>query len=269
MNIKHRYKALRLLAVLTVIANLKNSAAMSFKLVVALLLLSGWTTAQAATISFTTGWNTIRSINSGANVDNRTDFLSDSSNRPISQFDPSLGILTGINIDFFGMSLSSRASANFRDDTLFSTVGGLQRLQSMSLGITMPNYSFSRFASTRTSTCSDTGGLFSGSSCNTNLSSRTNGLFSASTSLGSLSAYIGPGFVNIGVRQNATLFTNETDGDNGYVNFRSGQVRTAGSVRVTYDYSVVPVPAAAWLFGSGLIGLIGVARRTNRGQTTV
>jgi hypothetical protein len=24
---------------------------------------------------------------------------------------------------------------------------------------------------------------------------------------------------------------------------------------------VVPVPAAAWLFGSGLLGLIGVARR--------
>jgi hypothetical protein len=27
------------------------------------------------------------------------------------------------------------------------------------------------------------------------------------------------------------------------------------------SYSVVPVPAAVWLFGSGLIGLIGVARR--------
>ena len=27
------------------------------------------------------------------------------------------------------------------------------------------------------------------------------------------------------------------------------------------DVQVVPVPAAVWLFGSGLIGLIGVARR--------
>ena len=26
-------------------------------------------------------------------------------------------------------------------------------------------------------------------------------------------------------------------------------------------YSVVPVPAAVWLFGSGLIGLVGLARR--------
>ncbi|MCK4674422.1 MAG: DUF1566 domain-containing protein [Gammaproteobacteria bacterium] len=28
------------------------------------------------------------------------------------------------------------------------------------------------------------------------------------------------------------------------------------------DVSAVPIPAAAWLFGSGLLGLIGVARRT-------
>ncbi|PCJ83805.1 MAG: hypothetical protein COA54_14955 [Thiotrichaceae bacterium] len=27
------------------------------------------------------------------------------------------------------------------------------------------------------------------------------------------------------------------------------------------DVSAVPVPAAAWLFGSGLLGLVGVARR--------
>ena len=28
--------------------------------------------------------------------------------------------------------------------------------------------------------------------------------------------------------------------------------------------SAVPVPAAAWLFGSGLLGLVGVARRKAR-----
>lgn len=32
----------------------------------------------------------------------------------------------------------------------------------------------------------------------------------------------------------------------------------------TGDVSAVPVPAAVWLFGSGLIGLIGVARRKER-----
>lgn len=34
-----------------------------------------------------------------------------------------------------------------------------------------------------------------------------------------------------------------------------------------YTQAAVPVPAAAWLFGSGLLGLIGVARRKARGMT--
>jgi len=32
---------------------------------------------------------------------------------------------------------------------------------------------------------------------------------------------------------------------------------------IDYNPTVVPVPAAVWLFGSGLIGLVGVARRKN------
>jgi hypothetical protein len=35
----------------------------------------------------------------------------------------------------------------------------------------------------------------------------------------------------------------------------------AGSVLFRLDAPVVPIPAAAWLFGSGLLGLISVARR--------
>ena len=33
------------------------------------------------------------------------------------------------------------------------------------------------------------------------------------------------------------------------------------NITITTDVSAVPVPAAVWLFGSGLLGLVGVARR--------
>jgi len=44
------------------------------------------------------------------------------------------------------------------------------------------------------------------------------------------------------------------------VNLQQLQTNVAAFVDVTYTYAV-PVPAAAWLFGSGLIGLAGMARR--------
>ena len=31
-----------------------------------------------------------------------------------------------------------------------------------------------------------------------------------------------------------------------------------------YNSNTIPVPAAVWLFGSGLIGLVGVARRSDK-----
>ena len=84
----------------------------------------------------------------------------------------------------------------------------------------------------------------------------------ASTNLGANSSYIGLGNVDIIVNQSANLLTDETDGDNGYVNTRNGQVSTHGNVSVTYSFTpvVVPVPTAVWLFGSTL-GLMGVMRR--------
>ncbi len=38
-----------------------------------------------------------------------------------------------------------------------------------------------------------------------------------------------------------------------------------GTVTVAYDYSPVPIPAAVWLFGSGLIGLFGIAKKRKAG----
>lgn len=50
-----------------------------------------------------------------------------------------------------------------------------------------------------------------------------------------------------------------------YVIIRNGELPGVGNDRFFIDNlsadAVVPVPAAAWLFGAGLVGLIGIARR--------
>ena len=60
------------------------------------------------------------------------------------------------------------------------------------------------------------------------------------------------GTIPMGINNSGEVICSEATCDAGITKFR---VITGGSV------STVPVPAAAWLFGSGLIGLIGVARR--------
>ncbi len=49
-------------------------------------------------------------------------------------------------------------------------------------------------------------------------------------------------------------FSFDSGDDNFYPNYVSG-------TWTSYTVSAVPVPAAVWLFGSGLLGLVGVARR--------
>lgn len=51
--------------------------------------------------------------------------------------------------------------------------------------------------------------------------------------------------------------------DTGYTDLGGGffNVQFADGTVLQVDVQVVPVPAAAWLFGSGLIGLAGIARR--------
>jgi hypothetical protein len=78
----------------------------------------------------------------------------------------------------------------------------------------------------------------------------------------------GPGNVNIDWLQNDTGFiSNATEwqascGSVSLCTVSNGVLIDRGNNNTwTLRSSVVPVPPALWLFGSGLLGLIGVARR--------
>lgn len=241
------------------------------KLTVGSILLSSSVAAQAASISYSTDWSTLHSLSSSIDVDNKSDDLGSTVTRSITQFDPALGTLDSISLSFYGMSMTSYAGANFRDDTWYSTVSGEQELRSLGLTIFMPGLApqgqtwTPYWTYSRSSSCSATGGFRSGASCSTTVKTDTMDWVTRNFPpiTWSLTDYIGPGSTQITIEQTGWLWTNETDGDNGYVNSRYGRVSASGNIGITYNFTPapVPVPAATWLFGSGLLALIGVARR--------
>jgi len=82
--------------------------------------------------------------------------------------------------------------------------------------------------------------------------------FSANTN-GITAGGVDSGF-NSGDALAGALFTvNFADGSSGIATFLNDCGATCSQAIV--DTAVVPVPAAVWLFGSGLLGLVGVARR--------
>jgi hypothetical protein len=82
-------------------------------------------------------------------------------------------------------------------------------------------------------------------------------------------------FVGIGdIGTLAVIIAMETDANNAILNnadFAVGGISvdvSAGDIGIEYDYTptVIPVPAAIWLFATGVIGLLGVNR--NQRKTT-
>ena len=57
-------------------------------------------------------------------------------------------------------------------------------------------------------------------------------------------------------------YTSGGSGTPGAVGF-SGSSLIDGTLKIHYDYTAVPIPAALWLLGSGLVGLVGLRRRIN------
>ena len=94
-------------------------------------------------------------------------------------------------------------------------------------------------------------------------------LFSEFAGPGATNEILSPNAVPSGTWQNISYTTNlgaNVDGGLSLL-FKADCGAAAGCTvdafidNVVIDTAVVPIPAAVWLFGSGLLGLIGVARR--------
>ncbi|MFM8331247.1 MAG: VPLPA-CTERM sorting domain-containing protein [Candidatus Methylumidiphilus sp.] len=84
------------------------------------------------------------------------------------------------------------------------------------------------------------------------------------TTMGSMPIFVSGG-TNYSVGQDAKLFYLTNDFVNGTVTqVGSFNLNAAGTLTYTAGTGVVPVPAAVWLFGSSLAGLLTFARRSRK-----
>lgn len=72
-----------------------------------------------------------------------------------------------------------------------------------------------------------------------------------------ISSYIGAGSLQLDVHSHAAFSGGFTGGNGSFMNTQD----YAATANVTYDYTPTPIPAAAWLLGSGLLGLLGIKRK--------
>lgn len=71
---------------------------------------------------------------------------------------------------------------------------------------------------------------------------------------------------SIGIPSAMPLTSNSVDSSGNGVFTTVDMSNPSATVSLTYTVAAVPVPAAAWLFGSALLGLTGVARRRKAGK---
>lgn len=241
-------------------------------LIAAATAIGAISSAQAATLTTTKYWSLSDSYSSGTNVTSGVyDYFDDVDQLLFDQFDTSLGTLDSVSISYTSSKVGTYASAGFRDDDWANETAGLQRVYaSFSSSISgLGGLGTSGVRSTRTDTCAGSVSLTSGSSCSTYLgtsyASSPSTYYNNLTSSSVLDAFTGSGVIVALFDLYGWIYTNETDGDDGYINTRSGSAAANGYMTVTYNYTVppapVPVPAAAWLFGSALFGLATVGRK--------
>jgi hypothetical protein len=180
----------------------------------------------------------------------------------LSQFNPSLGTLNSVTIaltsDFnYLTTLTNTQPSTGKPATGTFTI--YQQLQINALGQTMldtgtadPNNYPTGY--TYKTTLSNIAPGITGTDNATNVKPTSNTL---TISGAALAAYIGSGNLGFNIYSTASEYESISGG-----NYRSsGTTKFDATATVTYNFTPVPIPAAVWLFGSGLLGIIGLRRK--------
>lgn len=85
-------------------------------------------------------------------------------------------------------------------------------------------------------------------------------VYGPSTGVGVFWTFLNSG--GTGIQQNSKTLAANAQGNASWILQSNGTL----TYHVAAAPAVVPIPAAAWLFGSGLLGLVGIARRRKNGQ---
>jgi hypothetical protein len=222
------------------------------KRILVALILSAWIApahnVTAATISFTSGW---AGLSLDLVVDGGDTFGDVQKDHVIvlPQFDPSLGALSDVTFNLasdlyighefllvgFGTPILSAASSDY----------------TLSIADLVTGTVFQKTFH-NTAECDQGGGL-----CVVSNFEHGGEMYDDSVSVAPLAGYQGVGNFDLTLRQLTEITINPIFGA-----AEAGLVAgwSSGVLEVVYTYSVVPVPAAVWLFGSAL-GLLGWMRR--------
>lgn len=176
----------------------------------------------------------------------------------LNKFDTSLGTLAKVTLTFtnyFDWQSFAENTSTSSGATFTHTINN-QRVQITQGGTTFFTDS-SSFLKSWSLGVYDNVLDFGGTSGITENNSSTLNTVSFTYTGASMAPFIGSGFSTFDVLSGADLFKLQGGGN---MAMGSTDKFNAGA-SIIYEYAPVPIPAAAWLLGSGLVGLVGVRRR--------
>jgi hypothetical protein len=182
----------------------------------------------------------------------------------VSQFDPTLGTLTGATFTLTGSFAGTYHFLNNDGPNRYGYWGQMGDISisygsmSVSAAVSDPNKPIGDWVTADLHKVGPQGGLVNGTTYTGPTISMNPSRAWTFTSPGDLNAFIGTGTLPFHFVANQTSMT-ILQGGNGTWGI---DTFTSGTVTAQYEYTAAPIPAAVWLLGSGLVGLIGLRRRS-------